>query len=175
MSSDTKIGVEIEKKYIIEKPSFDILAAMPSYTVSDILQIYLTSERGQTRRIRRRSYKDKIHFYETTKIRIDRISSTEMEREISEAEFLRLSELMRKDSHPIHKTRHTFIYKEQLFEIDIYPQWRSTAILETELETRDTTVEFPPFIKVVRDLTGNKNYSNASMAKKFPDEETSHL
>ena len=164
------IGVEIEKKYIIEMPSIDTLSSQSDYSSSEILQIYIAGEEGETRRIRRRTYADRCQYTETRKIRLNATSSTEMEREISPDEFTALNALALADRKPIHKTRHIFTYKNQLFEIDVYPEWQKTAIMETELDSADMEVEFPSFIKIVRDVTGAKKYSNAGMSKDFPKE-----
>ena len=164
------IGIEIENKYIIEMPETELLLKQTDYSSSEILQIYIAGMEGETRRIRRRIYKDKCQYTETRKIRIDQSSSPEMEREISESEFIELSALAIADRIPIKKTRHTFIYKNQLFEIDVYPEWQRSAILETELDSAERVVEFPTFIKVVRNVTGDKKYSNASMSRSFPKE-----
>ena len=72
---------------------------------------------------------------------------------------------------PVIKDRHTFSYLGQLFEIDIYPQWSKTAIMETELDDKEKEVEMPPFIKIVREVTGVRGYSNAAMSASFPKED----
>lgn len=163
-------NIEIEKKYIIIKPDIDELSKMEDYTFSEIEQIYLSSPKGITHRVRSRKFFDKKVFTETTKVRIDKMSAYENEREIAEEEFLSLALQRDGETRPIKKIRHTFDFCGQTFEIDIYPEWKNTAILETELECREKTVEFPSFIKIVADVTGDKRYSNASMSKKFPDE-----
>ena len=99
------------------------------------------------------------------------MSVTEIEGEISSDRFNELSALAKKDCKPITKTRHTFVICGQLFEIDVYPSWHNTAIMETELTSRDQHVEMPRFIEIVREVTGNKAYSNASMSKEFPTED----
>ncbi len=171
MSEKTKIGIEIEKKYIIKMPDLSLLSAQESYTVSQILQIYLPSAEGETRRIRKRVQGSAASYTETRKLRIDKISSTEIESEITEAEFSALSQSILTATRPINKARHTFIYKDQLFEIDVYPEWQKTAIMETELDTREKSVEFPPFIEILCDVTGNKSYSNRGMSHTFPKEQ----
>ena len=60
-------GLEIERKYIIKMPDFSLLESQEGYTKSDILQIYLSSENGETHRIRRRTYADKTICTETKK------------------------------------------------------------------------------------------------------------
>ena len=171
MSNNAKIGIEIEKKYIIKMPDLSVLCTQDAYTESRILQIYLPSADGETLRIRKREQGGKISYTETRKIRIDKMSSTEIEREITEEEFSSLSKSILSTTRPIEKTRHTFIYKKQLFEIDIYPEWKRTAIMETELDSRERTVDFPSFLEIVKDVTGDKSYSNRGMSHTFPKEQ----
>ena len=42
--------------------------------------------------------------------------------------------------------------------------------METELESREEEVEFPSFIEILREVTGDKAYSNAAMSRTFPAE-----
>ena len=166
-----KSNLEIERKYIIEKPSPDSMHECEDYEASDIVQIYLDSPIGVTRRIRSRSYPDgRVRYFETEKCRVDKMSSEEREREITRTDFDNFSLHIAADSRPIIKTRHTFIYHGQLFEIDVYPGWEHTAVMETELPSRETAVEFPDFIHIVAEVTGDRRYSNAAMSRKFPEE-----
>jgi len=171
MRKNTKTAVEIERKYVIKMPDEAQLRTQEDYTSSSILQIYLPGGQGETHRIRRRSYPDKTICTETRKIRIDKMSSTEIEGEITEESFNALSAAPLEGTIPIEKTRHTFTYLGQLFEIDLYPQWKNTAIMETELEKREAEAKIPSFIEIVREVTGDKSYSNASMSKNFPEED----
>ena len=171
MQRKEKIGIEIERKYIISMPDFNLLRSLDGYNRSDIVQTYLKSIDGATRRVRMRTSEGSSRYYETVKARIDEMSSTEVEREIDREEYLELLKLAREDSTPIEKTRHLFFYNSQPFEIDVYPNWHSTAIMETELASRETTVEMPPFISIIREVTGNKAYSNAGMSRQFPSED----
>lgn len=171
MEANQKTTVEIERKYIIKMPDFAVLRSQSDHTESEILQIYLPSKQGETRRIRRRTYNGNTVCTETRKVRIDSISSNETEREISINEFLMLSKNALNDRNHIIKTRHTFVLYNQLYEIDVYPQWCKTAIMETELESREIEAKIPSFIEIVREVTGNKAYSNAGMSKEFPKED----
>ena len=171
MKKDLKIGVEIEKKYIISMPDTKALAEMDGYSYGEIEQIYLPSSDGSTHRVRRRAEQGNVIFTETRKIRIDEMSATEIEGEITQSRYLELSTNPKEGTRPIIKTRHKFFYLGQMFEIDVYPEWASTAIMETELATRDTEVVFPECIKILRDVTGDKRYSNAQMSRDFPKEE----
>lgn len=163
-------GIEIERKYIIYMPDIELLAAFRGYTVSRITQTYLNSDDGSTLRVRKREYDDHISYTETRKIRIDNMSVEELEREITEDEYLFLIESAREDSTPISKTRHTFEYMGHTIEVDIYPQWSRFCIMESELESRDEEVAYPSVIKILCEVTGDKRYSNAGMAREFPEE-----
>lgn len=164
------MNIETEYKFIIEKPDEGLIRSMPDYTESRITQIYLASE-NTTHRVRRREYTDgKIVYTENKKVRISKMSSTEFEREISEDEYTNLSSGIEEGAAPLFKTRRTFSYRGKTFELDYYERWKKTCIMEIELEREDEQIDFPPFIKILRDVTGNKSYSNHSMAHIFPEE-----
>ena len=165
------MNLEIERKYVIEKPLPERMRECGGYTSSDIVQIYLTSQAGITHRVRSRAFPDgRTLYYETKKIRIDKLSSEEYEREITREVFDALAEKIAEGSRPIVKTRHTFDYLGQTFEIDVYPDWERTCIMETELDSRDASPEIPDFIRIVAEVTGDKRYSNAAMSRSFPEE-----
>ena len=168
---NSKSQIEIERKYIIAIPNDESYFGLSEYSRSEIKQIYLDSPVGITHRVRARTTLGISRYYETTKVRIDKCSSHEIEREISENEFLKLLDSRDQKRKAIEKTRHAFTYKGQLFEIDVYPEWNKTCILETELDTREREVEFPSFIHIVREVTGEREYSNAAMARSFPPED----
>ena len=163
--------VEIERKFIIRKPDEDALSRLNGYTRSEIEQIYLASPVGVTHRIRSRRYADRTEYTETVKLRIDKSSANELESEITEERFLELSRNIADGTRPIVKTRHTFPMGGHVFEIDVYPEWQSTCILEVELSHRDEEIIFPSLISPVREVTGEKPYSNASMSRVFPPEQ----
>ena len=162
--------IEIERKYIIKKPSLKAMRSMYNYTESKITQIYLESDRGVTHRIRSRVYEGSSVYTETKKTRIDKMSAYEDEREISESEFDEKAKRIDKATRPILKTRYTFTYKGATFEVDEYPDWERCAIMETELENREAVYEIPEFLEIVREVTGEREYSNAAMSRVFPPE-----
>ena len=98
------------------------------------------------------------------------MSAVETERMITEEEFLSLAKERDRDSMPLLKCRHAFSYLGRVFEVDVYPLWHKYCIMEVELPSEDCSLEFPPFIRVLREITGDFRYSNASMSKAFPQE-----
>ena len=170
MTVSADCGIEIERKYVILKPDESLMCASSDYTVSDITQIYLDAPAGVTHRVRSREYPDRTVYTETRKRRISATTAFEDEGEIDCTAFAALSANPKPGTRPIVKRRHTFRYLDQICEIDIYPEWHSTAIMETELADADSHAEIPPFITVVAEVTGDKRYSNASMSHSFPEE-----
>lgn len=162
--------IETERKYVIQKPDIRILESQSGFTSSEIEQIYLLDSE-KTHRIRKRVFTSgTVEYTENTKMRISLMSSVESEREIGENEYKELSLNIEPGSRAVIKRRITFEYLSKIFEIDIYPEWDKRCILEVELDSEDEKIEFPPFIKIIDDVTGKREYSNHRMAYKFPEE-----
>ena len=164
------IPIEIERKFVIAMPDISLISSLDAYSSSEIEQTYLSSCVGVTRRVRARKYQGHTVYTETKKMRIDNMSAHEDEREVSFEEYEALLGEIKEGTVTIFKTRHTFAFSGRIFEIDIYPNWTKTAILEVELDSREASVEMPNFIKVVAEVTGEKKYSNAAMSHEFPKE-----
>lgn len=163
-------GIEIERKFVIEMPDIESLSRLADYTKSSITQTYLESDEGVTLRVRRREYDGRTELTKTEKRRIDEMSATEIENEIGESEYEQLLRTKKRGTQTIHKVRHTFSYQNKTVEIDVYPQWKKSAIMEIELESREEEISLPPCIKALAEVTGDKSYSNAAMSRAFPPE-----
>ena len=165
-------GLEIERKLIIKIPDEKLLSGLDGYTESKIEQIYLSAHPPfSSHRVRRREYSDgRVLFFETAKRRVGAISAEEYERQISAEEYEALATGIEEGTRPVIKTRKTFPYCGKVFEIDIYPEWKSTCIMEVELLSENETVAFPPFTEIVCEVSGRGEYSNHAMSKKFPPE-----
>ena len=162
--------IETERKLVIAMPDIEKMKKEEGYTESLIEQIYL-SDPDLTRRVRKREYSSgRREYTENTKMRISKMSSIENEREITEDEYLRLSLKIEDGAKPLLKTRITFFYDGKTVEIDVYPNWKRTAILEVELEREDEEIALPGYITVIKEVTGDRAYSNHSMAHAFPSE-----
>ena len=163
--------IETERKFIVKSPSVSILGVQEDYTESEITQIYLGCS-DATRRVRKRCYPDRTEYTENVKRRLSPLSVIEEENAITEEEFLRLSELIESGTSPLYKTRRTFSFAGHTVELDFYPEWQSTCILEVELASEDEELLLPEFIEIVREVTTDKSYSNHSMSRKVPKELT---
>ena len=69
----------------------------------------------------------------------------------------------------IRKERYCLAYKNQYFQIDVYPFWKDKALAEIEMYDVSEEVIFPEKIKVIKEVTDDPEYKNASLAKHRPD------
>ena len=160
------LPMEIERKYIISLPSEEQLAAVPGARRTDIVQTYLfVPENGARRRVRKRGTEQSGWVYTyTEKTDIAPGERIETEREIDAAEYDWLLAEASPDRPPIIKSRYVFVYEGQEFELDVYPFSSELAVLEIELDRIDREVKLPPFLNVLRDVTGDKRYENSQLA-----------
>ena len=161
---------EIEKKFLIKYPSAEFLSMIPSADRSCIIQTYLLSEKGVASRVRKREYADGVRYTKTQKRRISDMSCFEDEREISEPEYL--NELQNADParNPVQKERVLLRYDGHVFEIDLYPFWNDKAVMEVELGSEEEEFTLPLGIDIIRDVTGDRRYKNAALAKEIPND-----
>lgn len=162
--------IECERKLLIRYPDTERLLAEGA-TKSDITQTYLVAESGSTARIRMRTEDGVSRYYHTVKRRISALSAIEEEQEISAEEYTLLLKAKDPSRQAILKTRYVLPYAGHLLEIDIYPFWRSQAVLECELSSESELFDIPPYITVLRDVTADVAYKNVSLAKAIPPED----
>ena len=153
---------EIERKFLIDLPEIDLLDVRRFF---EIHQTYLNKGRnGSQRRVRMISENGAVTYFYTEKIFYSPVVRKEDESEISSTEYKTLLADADSSHKPILKTRYVFNYLDQRFEMDIYPFSGKYAILELELKNEDQEIYFPDTINVVKEVTGDNRYSNASLA-----------
>ena len=158
--------LEKEDKFLIEP--FDPSIIPVKWTESQITQAYLVSpepERnggsglGATARASRTS---------TRSSGMSAPASAPKRRKsiLSESEHRALLWLSDPKRAVIVKRRICFFSHEQFFEVDLFesPQ-KGLALMEAERTDLTPVLEMPPFIKVIRKVTGDKRYSNAGDLK----------
>lgn len=155
---------EIERKYLIEYPEISALEALPNCEKVEIIQTYLQADHDDEVRIRQRGSRGNYIYFETRKKTISGLKRIEIERRLTKDEYL--ERLMDADpTRIIRKDRYCLADGNQYFEIDIYPFWNDQAILEIELSDPEEEIRFPKMLKVIREVTEDEAYKNASLAK----------
>ena len=156
---------EIERKFLIEYPDLNWLEGNPTCRRIEIIQTYLNSAAGEEVRVRQRGADGNYIYFQTIKRKVSDVKRVEIERRLTQAEYLKL--LMEADTtkRQIRKTRYCLTYENQYFEIDVYPFWKDKAIVELELSDENTPISFPKQLRVIREVTEDEAYKNASLAK----------
>ena len=155
-------GYEIERKFLVEMPDVNTLDIKRKM---DIIQTYLKDgENNIQRRVRCISENGNTQYIYTEKLFITAVTRKEMEYEIDENEYNRLILQAREECLPINKTRYCFDYDGQLFELDVYPFSENLATMELELSSEKQEISFPDNISILKEVTGNSDYSNISLA-----------
>lgn len=170
-----EINYEIERKFLVSFPDTDRLNVRKKIS---IIQTYLNDgENGEQRRVRKMDVNGTVSYTYTEKVFVSAVTREENERSIDCDEYNLLVKQAKVDLKPVIKTRFVFEYKNQFFELDTYPFSDSLAVMELELENEEQEIFLPDYINVIKEITGDKQYSNISLAlaEKFPDDETGDL
>ena len=162
--------VEIERKYLIKYPQ-KLLDSVAEEDISEIRQTYLLSETGVTSRVRMRSFCGSVQYTKTEKRRIDDVSCFEDEKEISPDQYLNELKYADPKRNTVEKRRCILRHDGHIFEIDVYPFWKDRAIMEIELSSDDEGYDIPSEIEIIREVTSDKRYKNANLAKEIPFDE----
>ncbi len=158
--------VETKRKYLIAFPDPAVLENRPNCRRVEIMQTYLRSDvPGEMLRIRRRGCDGNYVYYKTRKREIEGMKRIEMEERLSRHEYLELLRQADPDYRPIHKDRYCLSENGLYYNIDLYPQWDDKALMETELYSAGDEVIFPEGIEVIREVSGEEEYSNPWIAR----------
>jgi CYTH domain-containing protein len=152
--------IEEERVYLVE-----LTGELPECVESEITQTYLVADPGVEVRLRRRCWGGEVVNVHKTKKRVSRTEYLETERQVSNALYESLLQQADPYRSTIRKTRRSFIWKGQYFEIDFFHEpVDNLMVLQTKGVAEQESVNFPPFIKVLQDITGNKQYYNYNIA-----------
>ena len=167
------MALEIERKYLIRRPSETLLRSLPEADPTEITQTYLKADdSGMMRRVRKRGSDEKGWQYTYTRKQNAGFGKRiELEDEITEAQYLALLEESEPSMQTVYKVRWCFVYEKQFFELDVYAFSEDLATLEIELPDIDTPVQLPPEIALLADVTGDGRFSNFALSRTlaFPE------
>ena len=159
--------LEIERKFLIAYPDAQALERLPNCRRVEITQYYLPAREGEELRVRKREENGNCVYYKTLKRHISEFKRIEIEERLTQGEYQSLLLDAGPDTRPGHKTRYCLSYEGQYFEIDLYPFWTDQALVEIELSDKSAQIDFPPEIRVLREVTRDPAYKNAALAKLY--------
>jgi CYTH domain-containing protein len=157
--------LEIERKFLVEYPDIEKLHTLPECASVSISQTYLRAGEGEERRVRKRGTDGSYMYYLTTKSQGDGSVRTEIETRITKEQYESLLGEADGCRGTVDKTRFCILHHQSYIEIDVYPFWSDRAIAEIELCSQDDEFEIPEYIKVIKEVTGESEYKNSSLAK----------
>ncbi len=162
-------GFEIEKKFLIAYPDLSLLEKTADRKLF-LEQTYLLSEEGERARVRKITEEEKVTYIKTTKRKISAMRRIETEEIISAEAYY--TELKKADPkrRKIEKTRYVISHENHRLEIDVFPFWSDKAFLEIELSDEAESFSIPSVFRVLRDVTEDSRYTNASLALSLPEE-----
>ena len=133
--------------------------------ISNVLGLPQPLEKERLYKVRRKWSGGKVVNVHRSKKRISETEELETERKVDN----NLYEQMLQQADPyratIKKKRQSFIWKGQHFEIDTFQEpVNDLVILQSKGVAEQESVKFPPFVKVLEDVTGNSRYYNYNIA-----------
>ncbi len=150
--------IEIERKFLIGDVDTSML---PDHRVTTIEQMFLLSrDVNLDRRLRAETRDGEVRYYLVEKYLTSRpsIGFTRKE-ELGKRRFEALKSGIDPERGTIRKTRREFTWNTHRFRIDKYDgPSDGLLLLEAVLSRENETVDIPGFCKVVREVTGEKQY-----------------
>lgn len=167
--------LEAERKFLVNFPtSWSAFSEMfeDLIDVKRISQTYLESEKDkQSGRVRKTieglTGETNVVYHYNEKQFVETGVHKEKEQAITKAEYEKALKKCQPGKTEVQKTRFVFKYNDQVFELDVFKgALKGLAILEIELKDIKDTVELPPFLKVIKEVTTDKKFTNYYLADK---------
>lgn len=165
-------GLEIERKYLLSSaPSDSELADLGARPLR-IEQVYLRSEDGWVRRVRKVETAGPTRYVATRKREIAGIVREEHEEELDAAAYARSLAEADPARRAIRKVRHVFPYAGHVMELDVFAQPPGLVLLEIELEDASEVPSLPPLllVRLVREVSLETAYLNYELARRPPED-----
>ena len=161
--------LEIERKYLIVYPDLQLLNSLPACRRVPLSQTYLKTDTEGKFRVRKRGEGEDAVFIKTVKKKISEIRRVETEERISESEYKEYISNKENCKGTIAKDRYCIVWKNQYFELDVFPFWDKLALLEIELLDENQPFELPDFVIPLREVTFEKQFRNKALAETYKD------
>jgi CYTH domain-containing protein len=155
--------IEEERKYIVR-----LIGDIPECTTSEITQTYLVADPDSEVRLRKRVWNNgKPVYLLNSKKKVSEHEQIETEQQVNSNLYITMMQQADPYRRTIEKTRRSFIWKGQFFELDTYKVPEGLMILETKGVAANEEVKIPPFLEAVEDITGRKEYYNYNLANRY--------
>lgn len=158
--------VEVFKKYLIEidEDVLNKVKAETNYSNVHIVQDYLVSVAGIERRIRKREKNGGVIYYYSEAQVISTNERIKKDRILSERQYFDYVPEIDKSLNQIDKERHSFIYDNHFFKLDIFNFDTSKGLLSLQMP-ENGEIKLPAYIKLIKEVTDSDDYKNYNLAR----------
>jgi len=159
-------GLEIERKYLLSSAPSEAELADLGAQLHRIEQVYLRSEGGWVRRVRRVEAAGRTRYVATRKREVAGIVREEHEEELDAAAYGRSLAEADPARRAIRKVRHVFPFGGHVLELDVFAEPPGLVLLEVELEDPLDVPVLPPaiLVRLVREVSLESAYMNHAIA-----------
>lgn len=162
-----------KRKFLVETPLPDD-SIFPPFEDLSVEHVYLkTNPKKMQIRLRKRGNGSNFRYTHTIRKPEQLGQVVEVKTPIGQREWNNMRVQANENHFPIYKKRRCFIHNNQYFQLDIYkepchPRCRDLILLETysTLDSEELKKRLPTFLNVVRDVTGQPNYSMYNLSLK---------
>ena len=154
---------EIERKFLVQMPDLTALEKLPGFRRVEIEQAYLKNLAEEKIRVRKWVEDGRAIYYKTLRRRVNG-RKLEVEERLSQRAYKELLEEAGDSLQLLRKTRYTLSYEGQLFQLNVYPFWQDQALVKIELNEENGEVRLPPELKLIREVTGEREYKDYTLA-----------
>jgi CYTH domain-containing protein len=167
--------MEIERKFLIKFPSsWEALSELfdELVDVKRITQTYLKPKGDDPaarvrKTVRGLTDEKEVEYHYNQKTPVETGTHKELEHNITEKQYNKYLQDPYPGKGSVEKTRFVFRYNDQDFELDVFKgALKGLALLELEIDHKDDTIELPPFLEVLKEVTEDKGYTNFTLADK---------
>lgn len=158
--------VERFKKYLVEVDDTVInnIKKEVNYSNVHITQQYLLAPNGIERRIRKRERDGSIIYYYSESHTLSTNERIKEDRILSERQYYDYVSEVNTYLNPIDKQRHSFIYDNHFFKLDIFNFDTTKGLLSLQLP-ENGDIKLPSYIKVIKDVSDSNDYKNYNLAQ----------
>ena len=154
---------EIERKFLVEMPELTALEKLQGFRRVEIEQAYLPTTNDEKLRIRKWVENGQAIYYKTRRRHVNG-QRLEVEERLTQRSYKEMLEEAGEALQLLHKTRYSLQYDGQLFQLDVYPFWAEQAVVKIELNEENGEVRLPPELKLIREVTGEREFKDYALA-----------
>lgn len=133
------------------------------------MEVFLRSDKACESKIRKRGQHGSYSYVHSIRIRGNDNYKHELKKPITARDFNILSEQKDEKKRPLVKIRKSFIYIQQLYVIDSVElaNKKTIHLLRFDTQAKDEKeIHIPPFLKVMKEVSDEKEYSSYALANK---------